>query len=255
MSMLKKQISNGMIDALILISLYLVFASFPFSLIFKDDLILSTTLSICLVFLYFVFMIIYIIKSKTIKIEKRIFNLKHTLLILPSIIITVSNYFYLLSTNCVFTFSNTTLLNIGFTFIIVIVEELLFRGVLFPELKNFKPLQRILISAGIFGICHINRFLSTFNPLDLIIILYTFGLGIVLGLLYEYGGSLLSVIIFHLLYNVFNQVLFNCFVIKDMNYPIYYLINCIIGLAVAIYLGLIYFFIFRKIDNKKTEMS
>jgi membrane protease YdiL (CAAX protease family) len=68
----------------------------------------------------------------------------------------------------------------------------------------------------------------------------------VIGLLYEYGGSLISAIIFHFLFNFLNQNMFECFKIENDNYIAYILINISIALIAGGYLLLIYLKALKK---------
>lgn len=239
-----------MIDVIILILLYIAVASFPFSLFIKDNDFLSTLLSIGLIIIYLIFLYFYTRRKKDLSIEKKQFNIKNSLLFLPCILAFFSNYFYLPFVAYYFKIDSMFPLLIVFTFITMLIEEIVFRGLLFGQLKNFKPIARILISAGIFGFCHVNHFLSTSNPLDLITVAYTFGIGIILGMLYEYGGNFIIVICFHFFYNFFNNVLFTCFEMTNVNYPIYYLINIGVSLILLAYLLTIYLV---KLKNFKTQ--
>lgn len=248
-----KSKQNKFIDIAIAILLFIACASFPFPLIFKNDLLISTTCSIALLAIYLVALIIYLLKNKTVTISRREINWKIILLFIPCLLATVSNYFYGLTVKLEFVFEHQFLLNIVLTLIVVIIEELLFRGVLQGNLPYKKPFIRILIASGLFALCHLNRFISSFNPADLLSVLYAFGLGLIVGLLYEYGGSLTSAIIFHLLFNLLNQVLFNQLTTKltSINYLHYILINVGIAAIVGVYLLLVYLFILEKKEVAK----
>ena len=112
-------------------------------------------------------------------------------------------------------------------------------------LRHPKKIVRILISAAIFGVCHITRFLSTFNPADLIVVVYAFGLGMVLGLIYCYTNSFIACIVLHLLFNLVNDFLFvSLFGVSNVLW--YYLINVILAVIIGVYLLLVYLFIFEK---------
>lgn len=246
MSILKKKLTNNQIDALILILGYLFCASFPFSLFIKNNDVLVNTLSFILILAYLTFIIIFLILNKKIKISRNPINIKNILLISPSLIVVVSNYFYLFFVKSSFEITSSIIYQLCLTVIVVTLEELLFRGILFSELKEEKPLTRILIASALFGLCHISRFFSSFNPIDLLSVLYTFALGLVIGLLYEYGGSLISAIIFHFLFNFLNQNMFECFKIENDNYIAYILVNVSIALIAGGYLLLIYLKTLKK---------
>lgn len=72
-----------------------------------------------------------------------------------------------------------------------IVEEVLFRGVLYSGLRKARPIKGILLTALFFGIAHMN-----FNQFS-----YAFVLGLVLGLLLEASDSIYSCMLLHAAFN------------------------------------------------------
>ena len=73
-----------------------------------------------------------------------------------------------------------------------IFEEFFFRGAIYKELRSATPIWvAIVLQALIFGIFHMNVVQG----------LYAFGLGIILGLVYEWSRSLWVPIIFHAVFN------------------------------------------------------
>ena len=77
---------------------------------------------------------------------------------------------------------------------------------------------------------------------------YTFGLGILLGFLYEYGYSLTACVVLHFTFNLVNDVLFvhlGCMP-SDLAF---YLCAIGTGVIVGIYLVLIYLLYFRKFNR------
>ena len=72
-----------------------------------------------------------------------------------------------------------------------IVEEVLFRGVLYSGLRKARPVKGILLTALFFGIAHMN-----FNQFS-----YAFVLGLVLGLLLEASDSIYSCMLLHAAFN------------------------------------------------------
>ena len=81
-----------------------------------------------------------------------------------------------------------------------IVEELLFRGILFRGLKKYSSLwPAVLLSSLVFGAAHL-EFLSD-GPLNLIAAIDTTIFGIVLALLYTYRKSLWAPMLLHALKN------------------------------------------------------
>ena len=84
---------------------------------------------------------------------------------------------------------------IGLAFFGPLLEEVLFRGAIQGVLMRYfgRPLPAIILSALIFGIFHL-------NPVQIV---YATLLGIVLGWIYYRTGSLMSVIVGHVLNNTF----------------------------------------------------
>lgn len=72
-----------------------------------------------------------------------------------------------------------------------IVEEVLFRGVIYSGLRKARPIKGILLAALFFGIAHMN-----FNQFC-----YAFALGLILGLLLEASDSLFSCMLLHAAFN------------------------------------------------------
>lgn len=175
---------------------------------------------------------------------------KNILLLLPLILICASNFLYL-----AFVPSNITeplkwyvpilLVNTVFT---VLKEETIFRLILIPNLDKIKTrFWRIIASAGIFGISHISNYLATLDPSYFIQIVYTFGFGIILGFIYEYGRSWVTCMVFHFVFNTINGTFYEMLTNNVVNnYLIYILVNVGVSLAAALYLLIIYFTVFRQ---------
>ena len=72
-----------------------------------------------------------------------------------------------------------------------LVEEILFRGVLYSRLRKANPIKGILLSALLFGIAHMN-----FQQFS-----YAFFLGIVFGCLLEATDSISATITAHMIFN------------------------------------------------------
>ena len=75
-------------------------------------------------------------------------------------------------------------------------EEFLFRGAILSNLRPFGRSNAVIISAVLFALMHQNAGQ----------LLYTFAAGIVLGLVYEYTGSIWNCTILHLLNNFVSVV-------------------------------------------------
>ena len=84
-----------------------------------------------------------------------------------------------------------------------IVEELLFRSLLFAPLLTFNRLAAYLISGLAFGFLHIAAFLFTQpSPLLLLTILMYLPAGIALAWAYEKSGNIITPMLLHALMNV-----------------------------------------------------
>lgn len=77
------------------------------------------------------------------------------------------------------------------------VEEISFRGVFLKGFKGVKPIAYILVSGLLFGLAHMN-----FNQM-----LYAFTLGVILAILNEASGSILSSVIVHFVFNASSTLL------------------------------------------------
>mgnify|MGYP003336768338 CR=1 FL=1 len=131
-------------------------------------------------------------------------------------------------------------------------EELIFRIILQGNLREDRNhLVRILISSGAFALCHLTHFFSTFNPGDLMIVGYTFGIGFVLGIMYEFTGSFTLIYLFHGLYNMINNNLAETWITYGKDDSAFFVANIIVAVTAAIYLVSIY----SKKLNVKEENS
>ena len=239
---------NQVNNILLMFLVYLFCSSFPWHIIFKGNAYLIITMQILLSFLCMGYLL-YSIRTNGLVFPQRRIRVNNILLFAPLLVVCFSNYLYLpfYSYNSINGFSWYTVLVIVLTIIVCINEELLFRYILLHTLTFDKPIIRILISSLIFALFHIARFFSSFNPYDLLVVLYAFGLGMILGLLYQYGKSLVACIIFHFVFNLFNDILFSSlFVIHNQTGMI--IVSLVIALIAAIYLSILYFLKFKKED-------
>lgn len=142
--------------------------------------------------------------------------------------------------------------NIVLSFVIAVSEEILFRLFIHNSLTNCGSFKRILGSAGIFAAMHLLNLASVASVDALVTVLvqvvYDFGLGLMLGFLYEYSHSLTSCVILHFSFNLFNQVLVQYFGLTSS--PIcFYLTAIIIAIVLVAYALVIYFFYIQKMDR------
>lgn len=96
-----------------------------------------------------------------------------------------------------------------FTFGTALIEEVVFRLALMQLLAK-TSLKRfdVLISAAIFGLCHIFALLSGSGVLPVLQqVGYTFALGLLLGVAYKYGG-LIAPFLIHFAFNFFQTDLY-----------------------------------------------
>ncbi|MDD3186094.1 MAG: type II CAAX endopeptidase family protein [Anaerostipes sp.] len=72
-----------------------------------------------------------------------------------------------------------------------LVEEVIFRGVIFSKLRGARPVKGILLTALFFGFAHLNP-----NQMS-----YTIVIGIVLGLIVEFTDSIFPAMLIHFIFN------------------------------------------------------
>ena len=219
---------------------YLLISCFPWGLIIKNDIYLLISLQILFQGLFLIGISIYVVHNKNlVHKEKRI----SLYFLLPLFLICFSNYIYPLciKNSYLNSFSLYSYLRITLCLFLVINEEIVFRYLGFKFFENQYPLARIIYTSLIFGLSHLSIYLSTFNPMDLLIILYTFGLGLVLGFIYEYHGNILIPITLHLLFNIFNDAIFSSLFIVE-----YYHIVIFISITISILIGGYILFLYLK---------
>lgn len=242
---------SKLLDTLIIILFYIGFSSIPFNL-FGVSNVLVLIFSILAQLLIF-FLIRLVLKKSPLKFKDRKHNKTNILLFIPVFLLCFSNYFTLFHPDIYFAFDFdfTIFLKIVLSLCVAFNEEYIFRMILIDNLDDSeKPIIKIIIAASIFAAAHLTHFFSTFNPIKLTIVGYTFFLGIILGMLYIYGGSFWYCVLFHFLYNVINGD-FGESIKGGDNDLAYYLINISVGLVIAAYLLIIYFLKFHKKDKKK----
>lgn len=238
---------NRLIDIILVIIFYIGVSTFPIGLM-TDNPYIFFGVEIALFIVCLLFIFIYGRRQPDFFKPLPKINKKNFLLLLPTVIVVLSNMIYawiLRETFYPSYFYFSDVLVVIHIILVAITEEIIFRHLLISNLTSENKIYKILISAGIFGACHITHFLSTFNPADLIIIVYTFALGLLLGFFYCYGNCLYVCIGVHTLFNICNDFLFVRFYAVN-NQLWYYLINAIIALVVGLYLLGIYFIKLRK---------
>lgn len=238
-----------LLDISILIILYLGVVTLPFEYWVNNNYAYYGYMIIVLL-VYLIFLYIYMRMHEYLYVNKKRTNYQIILFLLPLILVCFSNFIYgfMFESPSGAAFSYIAILEISFLLLSVFIEEMLFRYLLLGHMKDMHPLKAIIISSLLFSIFHLSKYLSSFDPHDLIIVIYTFGLGMVLGFIYWYSHSILASIIFHILFNLINDYLFTN--IYYVHHELaYYLVNIIVGITAAIYLVVIYLIKLRKFNN------
>ena len=237
-------------DLLLFSLLFIFVVAFPVDLFPIDEayrLLIKISLRLCILFYY-----IYICSTKRINIFK-FSNLKRLVLFVPFLLACFSNliaYGFDSSVPMSVNMSESIFsLLIIYYFLGAVIEEFLFRLFIQSALVNVGSLKRIIYGALLFALFHLLNIVNISSVDGLITILiqvvYSFGLGILLGFIYEYTYSLPSCIVFHFIFNFFNTALYEYLgcVTSDFSF---YLTAVVIALVLIIYTFLIYFFVLRK---------
>ena len=237
-------------DLLIFILLFIFVAAFPvdlFNIAETYKLVIRIGLRLLILGYY-----IYILVINRINIFK-FYNWKRLLLFAPFLLACFSNFiasaidggFVAYQTMSDEYFS----LLIIFHLLTAIIEEIVFRLFIHSSLINTSSLKRILASAGIFALMHLINIVNISSVDGLINVLtqvaYNFGLGIMLGFVYEYSYSLVGSMFLHFSFNFFNTVLFQYFGCKCSDFT-FYMTAVVIAVILAIYTFLIYRFVLTK---------
>lgn len=232
--------NKRIIDTLILIFIFLLLVAFPLDRFISDPLLLKG-LEIILRVIGIIVVSTVLSQSKTILNNKDNITIKPILVLAPTFIICFTNLIYLAVEHIDFNIAvnKTFFLDVLFHLTTAILEELIFRKVLFDNIEIKHPLKKIVLLSLIFSGCHLINFLSTLDPSHLLEVAYTFGTGIVMGFLYYYSHSIGITILFHFLYNLMNSVIFGFANISSFTY-VYYIVCAIITVIVTINILLFY---------------
>ena len=135
----------------------------------------------------------------------------------------------------------------------VLLEEFLFRLFIQNSLVGVSSIKRIVGSAAIFAIFHLLNIVNISQVDQLINVLvqvvYAFGLGLVLALIYEYTYSLPACIVFHFIFNFFNKIMVEDVFRISFDTLAYYLTAVVIGVIAVAYGILLYLFVLNKHDR------
>ena len=237
-------------DLLIFALLFIFVAAFPVDLFPISDtyrLLIRISLRLLILFYY-----IYICFVNRINIFK-FYNFKRIVLFLPFLLACFSN---LIAAGIdggytgIITMSDGYLsLFIIYHFLGAVVEEFLFRFFIQASLVNVGSIKRILYGALIFALFHLLNIVNISSVDGLIDVLiqvgYNFGLGLLLGFLYEYTYSLPACILLHFFFNFFNTVLYQYLGCVTTDFT-FYMTAVVIAAILAGYIILIYYFVLKR---------
>lgn len=239
----------------LLICLFVLFTSIPFDLWITNETVVYVLQMILKI--GFLILAIFYIKKEGYRYEwSGKLQWKHSIL-LPFLLLCFSNLVV-----CLIQSSpmkdiqdyHGIVMDFFFYLLVAVSEELVFRYVLFQELQTHQgKLKAMLISSMIFGGLHLLNINSLASiPTCLVQSLYTFGLGMVLSLVYMDTKNLSVTILFHFLFNFMNDSLVsNLF---DMEWDVaFYVINSIFAVVFLVYGGMIYLCKIRKEKEDVTE--
>lgn len=116
---------------------------------------------------------------------------------------------------------------IAMVLIIPIFEEILFRGLIFNELKkHLNIIVAIVLQGTIFAVSHGNMLQG----------IYTFIMGVVLAIVYDKTQSIIAPILFHMTYNLFGSIVVPVILNAIGSFYIGFLILGAIILTIALFL-------------------
>lgn len=245
-------------NIVILLAVFILCVAFPISLITYDPFIIRIV-RISLLSFFILFTFVYVKLTGLAHLFQGRFNFKNALLLSPLFLIAFCDLFYIV----VFKQSmpgtlKWTSRDFIMDFVIyalqAFAEELVFRFVIQKNLPIQKKITKILVASAIFAVCHLITAISYWNLLDpaswnwidLIIVVYTFFIGIVLGTIYEYTNNLILPVVFHLIFNLINDLW-----LASMNlWDILYLVNCLVFAVFGIGYICLFYFVFTKRENR-----
>ena len=247
-----------LIDLLIYILLFIFVVSLPVELLnigLSFELLIKIGLRLALLAFF-----IYVILKNKIKIFGQS-TFKELLIFLPFFIICFSNIFASLiggGFNFVKSSGLNLFLGIVLCLVSAVLEEIVFRLFIQTSLVDRSPLSRIILSALIFGLCHLINVVNVRSAnasLDVLIqTVYTFGLGLVLGFIYEYGHSLLFVVVLHFAFNIFNDVLYG-FLGGYTSTLVFILTGVVIALLAGAYGVVLYIKKYKNIEGSVQQWN
>lgn len=245
----------------ILLAVYIVTISFPIYLL-TQDIYVRAGVVLGLRAAYLVFIILFSIFTKLAKSYSGKTNLKNLFLLLPLFFVAFMNLFYwgvVTRSNFdtifqKFSGGGNKSLEIMMLFSILITvaeEELLFRYIIQKNLTVGHKILRITISASIFAGCHVFNLLTAhggiFPPVELLQILLVFGIGIILGFLFEYTNNIFVPILFSLIYALCSDMFIP--IAFQGAQPSYFITISCFAVGAAAYI-LIFYYLMLKKENR-----
>ena len=247
------------INIVILLVIYLVIISFP-SYLFTSDLTVLYGVELGLRVAYLIFIVVFSILTRMFKTYTGRTRFSNVFLLLPLFFVAFFNVFYLAvitkssipsPLDAVFNSNgNNTQDILKFLSIIfmVVEEELLFRFIIQRNIRFGHKLVRILITSALYALAYFFAMLydarGIIDPFDLITIIFVYGIGIILGFLYEYTNNIVVPITFSLIYTICNEMLYKIS-LRTANYKLYLTVT-FFALGAALYLVVFYFFMLKR---------
>lgn len=238
------------IDILLFVLLLIFTSCFPYdklglSLLYQNIIAIGLKL---LVLIYY----IYVIYKNNIKVFG-IANLKSILVCLPFLIACFSNLiaFKIDGGQLVSYKIDSSLFAVQIVLVLMsaILEEIVFRFFIHNSFIYVGSIKRIICSAGIFALMHLINIINV-SSVDALMslfiqVVYTFGLGLMLGFLYEYSHSLIACVGLHFLFNLFNSLLLTYFY-PNTSELVQYITALVIAAVLIVYSLLINNYLLKK---------
>ena len=228
-------------SVILLILIYLLFVSIPFSMFIKNETVVYI-LNISMRALFIPFFFIYVKKENLLSLNKPEFKLVD-FKYMPFLLLTVSNLIVsLISKFEMLEVSNIEIIkSLVLSAFIAFNEELVFRVVVCKELivtqTRFKT---ILFSSIVFGLVHLLNINSLGSiPYVLLQVVYSFGIGLILSLIYTQSYNFVYIFMLHFLFDFLNGFLISDLFELEYNF-VFFIVNISIGVMIGLYALLIY---------------
>ena len=242
--------------------IYVLFISFP-TYLFVDDIETRYIVEIILRSVYLVFIVLFSIFTKLAKSYNGKTKWINMLILLPLFFVAFFNMFYLrvvagsttesLWSNISKVFysegvNTYEILRFVSIVLTVVEEEILFRFLLQKSLNLGHKFVRIAITAAVFTACHFFTMLydaaGNIEPLQLLVLIFIFGIGMILGVLYEFTNNIYYSMVFNMIFSL-QASIFPIMLVTTHGYPVY-LTASLFAVGSAAYICLFYFVILKK---------